>query len=482
MHRMTRHSTFLVPVLDRWLAFAPLHAVAAVVNGAAARSLSRESARGTDDALAGLIAALRQPPASAPAPPDGDACPPLLGIIPTRGCNLACTYCDFGGATSAHTTIAPSTAVAAVDWMAERMRATGRRDCRVHFFGGEPFLAPDIVALVVHRVRLLAARHGLEPYVDGSTNGVMDDRFCEFIGDYFNGIAVSLDGPPEIHDRLRPRAGGQPTFDAVHRTAARLSEMPVELCLRTCVTEDSVAELEHVVRWMIETYRPSAVNIETLTPGIESRRAGLRPPDPYVFAARCVGACAIGDETGVPVVYSAAERERPRLSFCPVGTDALIVSPEGRISACYLRPEDWQARGLDLDVGTIDAGGTVAIDRRALGRARTLPLVKPRCGRCFCQWTCAGGCHVNETYPGSGVDYTPFCVQTRLVTACLLLRDAGCGEMANALLADRQAMERLARHEWDPFDGVGGEDASAGADTPRARRASSSLACCGRPA
>jgi len=458
MHRMTRHGVFLVPVLDRWLAFAPLHGVAAVVNAAAARDLRRGAAVLSNGALADLGRVLRRVPSNAPCPPDGEACPPLLGIIPTRGCNLACAYCDFGGSSSAHTTMAPSTAVAAVDWMAQRMRDAGRRNYRVHFFGGEPFLAPEIVAIVVHRVRLLADRHGLAPYVDGSTSGVIDAGVCEFIGDYFSGIAVSLDGPPEIHNRLRPRSGGQPTFDHVNRTVARLSEMPVELCLRACITEDSVEELEHVVRWMIDTYRPSAVNIETLTPGVASRRAGLKAPDPYRFAARCVSAYKVADDTGVPVVYSAAERERARLSFCPVGTDAVIVSPDGRVSACYLRPEDWRSRGLDLDVGGIDTEGTVVIDRGALGRVRELPLLKPRCARCFCQWTCAGGCHINETYPGCAVDYTPFCVQTRIVTACLLLRDAGCGEVADALVSDQRAMERLACHWWDPFDSIGDEN------------------------
>ncbi len=61
---------------------------------------------------------------------------------------------------------------------------------------------------------------------------------------------------------------------------------------------------------MIDRYKPSAVNVEPLTPGVESARAGLKPPDPYRFARHCVGAYKVADEAGVPVVY-----ERPNASI-----------------------------------------------------------------------------------------------------------------------------------------------------------------------
>jgi hypothetical protein len=105
-----------------------------------------------------------------------------------------------------------------------------------------------------------------------------------------------------------------------------------------------------------------------------------------------------------------------------------------------------------MDVGQVFEDGRVVIDPRALARARQLPLHKPRCESCFAQWTCAGGCHVNQTYPGCTDQYTSFCIQTRLVTACVLLRDLGCDDLVDELLADRRAMETLAHHGWDPID------------------------------
>ena len=70
-------------------------------------------------------------------------------------------------------------------------------------------------------------------------------------------------------------------------------------------------------------------------------------------------------------------------------------------------------------------------------------------GERVCRWSCAGGCHVNQTYPGAAEAYNRFCVQTRIVTACLLLRSMGLESTVDELLADPEAMRRLADQPWD---------------------------------
>jgi radical SAM protein with 4Fe4S-binding SPASM domain len=279
---------------------------------------------------------------------------------------------------------------------------------------------------------------------------VFSESRCQFVGDYFDGIVLSFDGFAEFHNRNRPAKGGGPTFEQVERTANRLSTMPLDLCLRVCITADSVSSMEAITTWMCSTFHPTVINFETLTPGELAASAGLRVPDPYEFAVNCVQSYRAAARAGVKAVYSAAETERNRISFCPVGTDALIVSMDGRASACYLMPEDWQRRGLDLDLGWVRPDGSLDLDFERLFAARRLPVQKPRCERCFCQWSCAGGCHVNQTYPGCDADFTDFCLQTRIITACLLLDEIGANDVVDRLLASRTAMEAVAHHSWDP--------------------------------
>jgi uncharacterized protein len=443
---------FAIPVLDRWIVHAPLHDVTALVNQASVAELRQGASGARSKPLAELAATLRAEPAAMPRPLAGDPVPSFLGIIPTRGCNLHCAYCGFGGPGASKKQIDPAIAVAAVDWMADQMVRAGRDTLRIHFFGGEPFLAGDVVEIVVHRARYVAARKRLIPRFDASTNGVFNEARCQFVGDYFDSIVLSLDGFREDHDRNRPAAPGRGSFDLVERTARRLAAMPLHLCLRACITAESVGRMEETTRWMIEAFHPAIINFETLTPCPEADRAGLRPPDPYEFAAHCVRSLQLAEALGVRATYSAADLETPRLTFCPVGTDAMIVSVDGTVSACYLLPEEWQRQGLELTVGRATRDAGLVLESDAIARVRRHVADKPaRCRRCLGLWSCAGGCHVNHSPPRCADQYDDFCVQTRIITACQLLRGMGCEDLIDPLLASRSALENLAFH---PDDGL----------------------------
>lgn len=440
---------YAIPLLDRWLLHAPLHRVSAVANGAAVvRLRDRRDANGCGP-LAELHAVLGSEPLNAARPLDGPLRPQFLGLVPTRACNLQCVYCGFGAAKAPRDQMECATAVAAIDWMAECVQSSGRDTLEVHFFGGEPFAAGDVVDVAVHRTRAVAAQRGLVPRFEVATNGVFDEARARFVGDYFDTVVLSFDGPLFAHDRHRPMSTDRGSFDAVARTARRLRDSPTKLCFRMCVTRDTVTEMEDVAGWFCSEFAPAVVNFETLKPTPGSERAGLQPPDPYEFAAHCVRASRVVRSHGLQAVYAAGEAAEPRCSFCPVGHDALIVSPDGRVSSCYLLREEWEAQGIDLDLGRLAIDGTMLLDRDAITRVRWLAAERPRCTRCFCRWTCAGGCHVHHSGRRREEGYDAFCIQTRIITACSLLGGLGHEDWADDLLASRGAMEALALRRSD---------------------------------
>ncbi len=423
---------FAVPVFDKWLVYAPLDRVAALVNRAALAAFPEE-----------LRAALAGEPEPAPRPRDGAVRPRFLGLVPTRACNLSCSYCGFG-ATPGGAQMDLRMAAAAVDWMAGHAERDGRGTLDVHFFGGEPLAAPEVVDVAVHRTRAVAAKKGLLPRLEVATNGVYGEARARFVGDYFDTVVLSFDGFRDAHDRHRPAAGGRGSFDQVASTARLLSASPAETCFRVCVAQDNVEQLAETVQWFCEEFQPSSIDFETLQPTPESERAGLRPPDPYTFAAHFRGARRAASEGGVEPIYAAAVTDEARLSFCPVGNDTLILHPDGRVSACYLLERDWQARGVDLNLGRLRAAGDMDLPEEDVGRVRRLVAEKPRCANCFCRWSCAGGCHVNHSFPGCSEGYDDFCIQTRLITLCSLLDGLGLESMADDLVADRAEMQRVA--------------------------------------
>ena len=433
---------FAVPVFDRWLVFAPLDRVAALVNRAALAVFPEE-----------LSAAVAGGPE--PRPRDGPVNPQFLGLVPTRACNLLCAYCGFGAAPH-NEQMDLRLAVKAVEWMAEYAARCGRKTLDVHFFGGEPFTAPDVVDVAVHRTRAIAVEKDLRAHLEVATNGAYNEVRARWVGDYFNVVVLSFDGFRAVHDRHRPAAGGRGSFDQVANTARVLSSSPADACFRICVAQDNVEQLAETVAWFSEEFRPTSINFETLQPTPESRRAGLRPPDPFAFAAHFREARRVACQHGVETVYAAALIDEPRISICPVGNDTLILHPDGRVSACYLLERDWRARGLDLNLGRLGAGGAMGLLAEDVTRVRQLVDVKPRCRNCFCRWTCAGGCHVNHSFPGCPTTYDDFCIQTRLITAGSLLDELDLGPMADELMTDRAEMQRLALRPSDRLEDLRG--------------------------
>lgn len=445
-----KSAVFAIPIFDQWLLHAPLHEVTALVNNSALGWL--QAAEGPQHgALADLYRVLRAAPVHQPEIKSGPFDPGFLAFITTRGCNINCVYCDFGGPTSARIHMKPELAVEAIDWMAKHLLENNRKELFVHFFGGEPFISGELVEIIVHRTRAVCAQYGLTPFFDVSTNGVFNEARAEWIGHYFDSVVLSFDGPPQFQNRNRPANGGKGTFDAVARSAERLSKTPVELCLRVCITGESTSHMEEITRWMAAEYRPAVINFEPLTENDLTADALLPAADPYEFARHWMAAKRTADAIGIRLVYSATEPGPPRLSSCPVGSDTIVISPDGQVNACYLQPQDWLKHGMDMTLGRIEAGSSIQIDMKSVEEVRSLILDKPRCRGCFCQWSCSGGCHVSNTYKGCTDAYVGFCIQTRIITACLLLEDIRRPDLVDRLLNDDAALRRLAANAWDPL-------------------------------
>ena len=150
-----------------------------------------------------------------------DAAPPVgahtslghLTLSLSECCNLRCRYCTqatsgaFGEAV-----MAPETALKALHWFADRCADAPVR--MVSFYGGEPLLHFDLVRAVVTEAR----RHPEWPSIEFTldTNATLiDNQIARFIVAEGLRLQVSLDGPPEVHDRYRRLVDGRPTHAAV---------------------------------------------------------------------------------------------------------------------------------------------------------------------------------------------------------------------------------------------------------------------------
>ena len=112
------------------------------------------------------------------------------------------------------------------------------------FLGGEPLVNRPALREATRRARELAQARGAKITFSITTNGTLltedDARFFE---DYGFAVTISLDGPREQHDALRPFKSGRGSFEAIMRRVEPLLRMQraMQVTARVTVTPSNLA-------------------------------------------------------------------------------------------------------------------------------------------------------------------------------------------------------------------------------------------------
>jgi len=446
---------YILPVGKYQIIHSPLRNISAVSDTLGIQYLNeilleKNKDQAKQEAVKHLVSAIRKSIPQYPKEPENGIQPFFLGLIPTRSCNGNCIYCGFGNKGEKLQDMDYQTAITAIDWMANRMKELDSKAIEIHFFGGEPLVTPDIVSVAVHYARTTAHQLGLDPHFEVSTNGQVSDHTTRFVTEHFHSVVLSLDGKEEMHNRHRPLQNGTGSFTRAFRFAEQISGSNTELCLRTCVSNENVEHLPEITQWFCESFQPSVINFENLKPGKDSIAAGLEESNPLKFVRSFNRSLNIAERYGIALINSSTSAEKSQYTSCPVGRDTVIVGPDGSIHSCYLLPDRWREKGLDLSIGKI-SNNRVDINYEQIIKLRRLVKDKLRCTNCFCQWTCAGGCHVDVTYPGSDAAYDKYCWQNRMLGLTKILRTLGQEPMLEELLKDDESLLMFAKRKSDRF-------------------------------
>ena len=422
---------FVTPILNYYLLYTPLEQLVMIVEPDELERLQLTDHAGQEQAgesemnmnTRSRLSSLGVPPHAA----RGAIKSPLfLGLITTRGCNMDCKYCDFVAPADSQGVMKPELARASVDAYLNILAENGIAEGEIQFFGGEPFFKNTVIEFVHAYAREKSAKHDISLKFTVTTNGLMAERRAAWVADHFDSVVLSLDGAA-YQDRQRPLLNGSGSYAFIHRTAQILSEGKADLIIRVCVTRESVTQLPTLALELANEYVLRAVCFEPLTESDHSQANGMFPPDPVQFARQfCLAEDAL-TSYGIDTVVSGTDISSLETGFCPVGKDALLISPEGDVSACYLMESDWARAGLDLKFGKLlIESSDFYFDLENIERIRELVRhPAPLCDTCLCRYHCAGGCHVNHHSIRKTNQYDSVCVRTRLVTIGKLLRRLG---------------------------------------------------------
>jgi uncharacterized protein len=162
-----------------------------------------------------------------------------LIVLPTEACNLRCVYCyerfEMGRMTDP--------VLRGLKNLLTR-RADDLIDLKISWFGGEPLLVRDIMEDVHQHVdTLLDGKPGVRFQGAMTTNAYMlsENVFRELLDMNIREYQITLDGPPEWHDRRRRLPNGRGTFDRIWRNLTALRKIPgqFKILIRIHVDEDN---------------------------------------------------------------------------------------------------------------------------------------------------------------------------------------------------------------------------------------------------
>ncbi len=332
-----------------------------------------------------------------------------LSLSVTELCNLRCAYCPHthGGLEwqrpHGSQIMTKETAEKAVREFLSRSQATD--EPTISFYGGEPFLALEIIIHVSDLVRNELGRHDVRLIVDTNGTQLLREEIVIGIQEYHWDLQISLDGPADVHDRERVTGDGAGTHTEIIEGLRQLLRVDPKIHqrLRFQATVAQATDLIKVVDWYAEfpLYREFGISAD---PNVGISMADLRGTgrseegDAAAFAVlwdRYVKARSKGAKARVDPVSSAMfdpdlvrfyHRQRDAMpdivapsGCCRAGQRRLHVTPDGSYRVC-------ERVGNAMVIGNTETGLDVAAAQEVTDRFIT--ATGDRCLDCWAVRQC----------------------------------------------------------------------------------------------
>ena len=313
-------------------------------------------------------------------------------------CNLRCSYCfaDEGEYRGRRGMMSAEVGRAALDFL---VRSSGKRhQLEVDFFGGEPLMNFQVVRELVAYGRSLEKEHDKKFRFTLTTNGVLlTDAILDFCNREMSNLVLSLDGRPEVHDRMRPFADGSGSYARIVKRFQKAAESRqqtgyfvrgtfthhnldfakdvlhlADLGFQQISVEPVVAQPSDDYALRMEDVPALCEQYDILAREIIKRHAEGRPFNFFHFNI---------DLEGGPCIYK-------RLSGCGAGCEYLGVTPWGELYPCHQFVGD-----PDFIIGDVWKG----VDREDIMEQfkRCNVYSRKECRDCFAKLYCSGGCAAN---------------------------------------------------------------------------------------
>jgi uncharacterized protein len=297
-------------------------------------------------------------------------------ILVTRKCNNQCTYCilDPEGKD-----MSEGTAREMDNFYIEQIKRNHPQQVRDDYLGGEPLMNLDVIIESALRRFYFCKGKGIDYAFTMTTNGTLitSALIAKLKAVGLTAVRVSLAGPAEVNDRLRPSVGGGKTYETIMKNLEKISgSIPIHI---ECQYDAGARDFEQIPK-MLDDMNRRNIRVEDIafTPILEKRAnsefcAGMGEVDNFLFLKQEAA------RRGVPVNGSAPS------NLCMADFRAIYVfDTDGSIIPCP------SLQGGEMAYGNVLTGIDFVAESQLLNRK----LPDQCLNQCELLPLCMGGCRL----------------------------------------------------------------------------------------
>jgi uncharacterized protein len=326
-----------------------------------------------------------------------------LYLMVTDNCNLRCRYCFIYNnmpTNYCHTTMTFATAKKMVDLFFsnisrnppeyEKLKKT------IFFYGGEPLLNFDLIKQVIEYIESTytneLAQMGTKFRFSIVTNGTLiTEKIAKFVGAHSNlDIAISIDGPEELHDSERLRVNGKGSFAGAIRgyQLLKLIGEKADVSISCTIGEHNIDKLP----LLLELHKQYGFATINLNPLLDTASSPISTEHIHKVSVRMLEYFELAREHGVyedRVMRKAKSFMDKNIHAydCQALGAQLACSPDGQLGVCHegigMKQFFFAKASPDFDFHS---------NPMIREWKRRTPLNMPQCYRCPALGICGGGC------------------------------------------------------------------------------------------
>ena len=249
--------------------------------------------------------------------------PECLTLYLSNLCNLGCKYCFAANIDGSRMPLEKNNALNPLFPILniEQVKAAAQivaKNCSdkkldfklVIHGGGEPTLHWNLLKEIVHVTKAIAKAHNIGWWGYIATNGIFPAEHAKWLALNFDLIGLSVDGPPDIQNKYRPKINGATTADLVKETAKIFNASKANYKLRTTIHPDNLVRQTEIFLYLYQQFSPQSISFEPVYQSGRGINKAFTPRDATAFVSHFLATQKIASNLNLSLIHI-SEPTRP---------------------------------------------------------------------------------------------------------------------------------------------------------------------------